>query len=115
MAVQAAVPSHGGEVLAVFVKDANEKLCAPASNFLGMNCAGAGSMELGFEKVDGTLGETLVTLTVTDADGVGFKRAAQAVANALAGGHMAGKYVKIADTSTGAFIHSDITAVASIA
>ena len=74
MAVQAAVPSHGGEVLAVFVKDANEKLCAPASNFLGMNCAGAGSMELGFEKVDGTLGETLVTLTVTDADGVGFKK-----------------------------------------
>ena len=53
MAVQAAVPSHGGEVLAVFIKDANEKLCAPASNFLGMNCAGAGSMELGFEKVDG--------------------------------------------------------------
>jgi len=115
MAIQKAGPSHGGEVLAVFIKDANEKVCAPASNFLGMNCAGAGSMELGFEKLDGTLGETLVTLTVTDADGVGFKRAAQAVANALAGGHRAGQYVKIADTLRGTFIHRDITAVASIA
>jgi hypothetical protein len=115
MAVQAAVPSHGGEVLAVFIKDANEKFCAPASNFLGMNCAGAGSMELGFEKIDGTLGESLITLTVTDADGVGFKRAAQAVANALGGGYRAGQYVKIADTSTGKFIHRDILAVASVA
>ena len=62
-----------------------------------------------------TAGDIEVTLTVTDADGVGFKRAAQAVANALGGGHRAGQYVKIADTSTGKFIHRDILAVASVA
>ena len=115
MAYQKNFSSHGGEVLAVFIKDANEKFCAPASNFLGMNCAAAGSMELSFEEIDGSLGESLVTLTITDGDGVGFKRAAQAVANGLGGGHRAGQYVKIADTSTGKFIHRDILAVASVA
>ena len=115
MARQNSFPCYGMETMAVFILDANEKLCVPASNFSGMNCAGAATMELSFPKIDGTYAELLVTLTVTDANGVGFKRAAQAVANAFAGAAHAGKYVKIADTSTGEFIHSDITAVVSIA
>jgi hypothetical protein len=99
------------ETIVAFIKDADEKVAYPASNFVGMNCAAAGSMELSFEKVDGTAAAEDVVLTVTDADGVGFKRAAQAVANALGGYHHAGKYVKIADLMTGEYIHSDITSV----
>ena len=102
------------ETIVCFVEAAAKKVAYPASNFLGMNCASAGSMELGFEKVDGTAAEELVTLTVTDADGVGFKRAAQAVANALGGYAHAGKFVKIADKLTGEYIHRDITDVATV-
>ena len=98
-----------------FIEDADEAVVYPADNFVGLNCAaGGGSMELSFEKVDGTLTAEDVVLTVTDADGVGFKRAAQAVANAMGGYAHGGKFVKIADSAAGEFIHRDITAVNTV-
>ena len=99
------------ETIVAFIKNAAEKVAYPASNFLGAKVAGPGSLELNFEKVDGSAADEVVTLAVTDADGVGFKRAAQALANALGGYHHAGKYVKIADLMTGEYIHRDITSV----
>lgn len=97
-----------------FHESAIKKVAYPADNFVGMNCAGAGSMELSYERADGTANAEQVTLTVTHADGVGFKRAAQAVANAMGGYTHAGKYVKIADSLTGAFINPNITAVSTV-
>ncbi len=114
MAVQAAIPSHGGEIMAVFIKDADEKLFVPASNCLGMKCRAAARMEIAFESTIGTLQATVASLTVNDDDGIGFKKAMQAVANAMGTPARVGTYVKIADTSTGEFIHQDITAVHSI-
>jgi len=115
MAVQSALPSHVGEKLCVFIKDANEKLCAPTSNCLGAKCRDAATLEVTFEETNGTLAATTATLIVTDAAGVGFKRAMQAIANAMGAPTRIGSYVKIADTSTGEFIHPDITAVSAIA
>ena len=43
MAIQMAVPSHGGETFVTLIKDADEKFCGPASNFLGLKCDGAGN------------------------------------------------------------------------
>ena len=97
-----------------FIEDADEAAVYPADNFLGLNSASGGSMELSFENIDGTLTAEDVILTVTDADGVGFKRAAQAVANAMGGYAHGGKFVKIADSITGEFIHADITAVNTV-
>ena len=48
MALRNESPSHGGETLVTLIKDANEKFCGPASNFLGLKCDGAGSMLLNF-------------------------------------------------------------------
>ena len=66
MAIQMAVPSHGGETFVTLIKDANEKFCGPASNFLGLKCDNAGSMKLRFEDVDGTAAATVIDITVTD-------------------------------------------------
>ena len=117
MAVQNAIPSHGGETFVTLICDANEKFCGPASNFLGLKCKAAGSMEVNFEDHDGGLTSTVVTLTVTDTGthGNGMKRACQAIAGAMTGYGVQGKFVKIADTLAGTFIHPDILAVASVA
>tara|TARA_R100000734_G_C3287147_1_gene79623 strand:- start:479 stop:793 length:315 start_codon:yes stop_codon:yes gene_type:complete len=103
------------ETMVSFIKDADEKLCVPVSNFLGANCSAAGRLELCFEKEDGTAGEVVVTLGTNDGDGVDSKRAFKAVANAFAGSNRAGKYVKVADSLTSEFIQRDILSCASIA
>ena len=117
MAVQNAIPSHGGETFVTFIKDADEKFCGPASNFLGLKCDGAGSMLLRFEKVDGDYGATTVALTTTDTVGTGveMKRVCQAIAGAMSGYGIQGKYVKIADSLTGEFIHADLLSVDAVA
>ena len=116
MAVQNAIPSHGGETFVTLIKDANEKFCGPASNFLGLKCDGAGSILLNFEDVDGTAAATTVALTVTDTGGHGteMKRACQAIAGAMVGSGIQGKFVKIADTLAGTFIHPDILSVDAV-
>ena len=117
MAIQMAVPSHGGETFVTFIKDADEKFCGPASNFLGLKCDGAGSMKLRFEDIDGTAAATVIDITVTDSVGTGveMKRVCQAIASAMTGYGVQGKYVKIADALTGEFIHPDLTAVDVVA
>ena len=115
MATGVAIPSHGGEQMVSFVKDADEKYCAPVSNFLGLKCRGASTMELFFEKVDGTQAITTVTLTTVDEDGVGFKRAAQAIAVAMGSPTRIGTLLEIADDVKGTYIHPDITAVSAVA
>jgi hypothetical protein len=116
MALRNESPSHGGETLVTLIKDANEKFCGPASNFLGLKCDGAGSMLLNFEDVDGTAAATIVAITVTDTGGHGteMKRACQAIAGAMAGYGTQGKFVKIADTLAGTFIHPDILSVDAV-
>ena len=71
MAIQMAVPSHGGETFVTLIKDADEKFCGPASNFLGLKCDGAGSMKLRFEDIDGAATATVSDITGTDAVGTG--------------------------------------------
>jgi|TARA_R100000655_G_scaffold24135_1_gene48476 hypothetical protein len=117
MAIQMAVPSHGGETLVTLIKDVDEKYCGPASNFLGLKCDGAGSMILRFEDVDGTASNTRIEVTTTDTVGTGveMKRVCQAIAGAMAGYGTQGKYVKIADDLTDEFIHPDLLSVDVIA
>ena len=119
MAVQKAVPSHGGETFVTLIKDVNEKYCGPASNFLGLKCDGDNSMELAFEDIDGALTSTIVTLTVAAGSGHGnpFKRVCQAIANAMQGYGIQGKFVKIADdlADPNEFIHPSISSVDSVA
>ena len=117
MAIQNAIPSHGGETLVTLIKDANEKFCGPASNFLGLKCDGAGSMKLRFEDIDGSAAATVIDVTVTDTVGTGveMKRVCQAIANAMSGYGVQGKYVKIADDLTDEFIHADLLSVDAVA
>lgn len=111
MAVGVAIPSHAGEPMVSFVKDANEKFCAPVSNFLGLKCRNAGLMELHFEDYDGTMDSTIVTLTCEDDNGNGMKRAAQAIALAMAGSPRIGGLIEIVDDVKGTSIHPGITLV----
>ena len=117
MAIQMAVPSHGGETFVTLIKDADEKFCGPASNFLGLKCDGAGSMKLRFEDIDGTAAATVIDVTTTDTVGTGveMKRVCQAIAGAMTGYGVQGKYVKIADTLTSEFIHADLLSVDAVA
>ena len=117
MALRNESPSHGGETFVTLIKDADEKFCGPASNFLGLKCDGAGSMKLRFEDVDGTASNTRVEVSVTDSVGTGveMKRVCQAIAGAMTGYGIQGKFVKIADTLAGTFIHQDILSVDAVA
>ena len=117
MAIQMAVPSHGGETFVTLIKDADEKFCGPASNFLGLKCDNAGSMILRFEDIDGSASNTRVEMTVTDTatTGVEMKRVCQAIAGAMAGYGTQGKFVKIADTLAGTYIHPDLLSVDAVA
>jgi len=106
-----------GETFVTLIKDADEKFCGPASNFLGLKCDGAGSMKLRFEDVDGSAAATVIDITVTDTGGHGteMKRVCQVIANAMQGYGIQGKFVKIADTLAGKFIHADILSVDAVA
>ena len=117
MAIQNHIPSHGGETFVTLIKDADEKFCGPASNFLGLKCDGAGSMILRFEDIDGSASNTRVEVTTTDLVGTGveMKRVCQAIAGAMSGYGIQGKYVKIADALTGEFIHPDLLSVDAVA
>ena len=117
MALRNESPSHGGETFVTLIKDANEKFCGPASNFLGLKCDGVGSMKLRFEDVDGTASNIGVEMTVTDTggDGTEMKRVCQAIAGAMTGYGIQGKFVKIADTLAGTFIHPDLLSVDAVA
>ena len=117
MAIQMAVPSHGGETFVTLIKDVNEKFCGPASNFLGLKCDGAGSMKLRFEDIDGTAAATVIDVTTTDSAGHGteMKRVCQAIAGAMTGYGLQGKFVKIADDLTDEFIHPDLLSVDAVA
>ena len=113
MAIQNHIPSHGGETIVTLIDAVNAAYSGPASNFLGLKCDGAGSMKLRFEDIDGTAAATTVEVTVTDTVGTGveMKRVCQAIAGAMTGRGIQGKYVKIADSLTGEFIHSDLLSV----
>ena len=117
MAIQKAVPSHGGETFVTLIKDVNEKFCGPASNFLGLKCDGAGSMKLRFEDIDGTAAATVIDVTTTDSAGHGteMKRVCQAIAGAMTAHGIQGKFVKIADDLTDEFIHPDLLSVDAVA
>ena len=117
MAIQNHIPSHGGETFVTLIKDADEKFCGPASNFLGLKCDGAGSMKLGFEDIDGTAAATVIDVTVTDTVGTGveMKRVCQAIAGAMTAHGVQGKFVKIADDLTDEFIHPDLLSVDAVA
>ena len=115
MAVGVAIPSHVGEPMVSFVKDADEKFCAPVSNFLGLKCRNAGLIELHFEDHDGGMTSTIVSLTCEDDDGKGMKRAVQAIALAMAGSPRIGGLIEIVDDVKGTSIHPDIKAVSSVA
>jgi len=117
MAVQNHIPSHGGETFVTLIRDTNEKYGGPASNFLGLKCDGAGSMKLRFEDVDGGVTATVIDVTVTDTVGTGveMKRVCQAIAGAMSGYGVQGKYVKIADDLTDEFIHPDLLSVDAVA
>ena len=117
MAIQKAVPSHVGETFVTLIKDADEKFCGPASNFLGLKCDGAGSMKLRFEDIDGTAAATVIDVTVTDTVGTGveMKRVCQAIAGAMTAHGIQGKFVKIADDLTDEFIHPDLLSVDAVA
>jgi len=113
MAIQNSIPSHGGETIVTLIDAVDAAYSGPASNFLGLKCDGAGSMKLRFEDIDGSLAATTVEVTTTDTVGTGveMKRVCQAIANAMSGYGVQGKYVKIADSLTGEFIHADLLSV----
>ena len=117
MAIQKHVPSHGGETIVTLIDAVNAAYSGPASNFLGLKCDGAGSMKLRFEDIDGSAAATVIDVTVTDTVGTGveMKRVCQAIANAMSGYGVQGKYVKIADDLTDEFIHADLLSVDAVA
>ena len=117
MAIQNHIPSHGGETIVTLIDAVNAAYSGPASNFLGLKCDGAGSMKLRFEDIDGTAAATTVEVTVTDSVGTGveMKRVCQAIAGAMTGYGVQGKYVKIADDLTDEFIHPDLLSVDAVA
>ena len=117
MAVQNAIPSHGGETIVTLIDAVDAAYSGPASNFLGLKCDGAGSMKLRFEDIDGSAAATVIDVTVTDTVGTGveMKRVCQAIAGAMSGYGIQGKYVKIADSLTGEFIHADLLSVDAVA
>ena len=116
MAIQNHIPSHGGETFVTLIKDADEKFCGPASNFLGLKCDGAGSIKLRFEDIDGTAAATVIDITTTDTVGTGveMKRVCQAIAGAMTAHGIQGKFVKIADDLTDKFIHADLLSVDAV-
>ena len=115
MAVQRHAPSHGGETIVTLIDSDSAAYSGPASNFLGLKCDGAGSMKLRFEDIDGSVAATIVEVTTNDAggtyEGIEMKRVCQAIAGAMSGHGVQGKYVKIADSLTGEFIHPDLLSV----
>lgn len=114
MAVQAAVPSHGGEKMVSFIKDADEKYFAPVSNFLGLKCTTAGRFDMFFEKDDGDLDVNTITINCNDDDGKGMKRAIEAIAISMGAPTRIGAYLKISDALTGEHIHPDILSVQAV-
>jgi hypothetical protein len=117
MALRNESPSHGGETFVTLIRDADEKFCGPASNFLGLKCDGGGSMKLRFEDIDGTAAATVIDISCTDSVGTGveMKRVCQAIAGAMSGHGVQGKYVKIADDLTDEFIHPNLLSVDAVA
>lgn len=96
-----------------FVDDASNAIVVPAHRFLGVDTDDGNDIEIFFQVSEGILDADKVVLTITDADGLGFKRVCQALANAMRP-NMAGKYVVVANSLTGKFIHPDITACTAV-
>ena len=74
-------------------------------------------MKLRFEDIDGSVAATVIDVTVTDTVGTGveMKRVCEAIAGAMSGHGIQGKFVKVADTLTGDFIHADLLSVDAVA
>jgi len=74
-------------------------------------------MKLRFEDTDGTAAATVIDVTTTDTVGTGveMKRVCQAIANAMTAYGIQGKFVKVADTLAGTYIHPDLLSVDAVA
>jgi len=97
------------ETFLLFLKDDNESMLLPASNFLGVDAdTDTSTLQLSFLKEDGAADKALVTLGFTGA----VKEACKALAGALAGQNRG--LITIADDRAGKHL-APFTVVDSIA
>ena len=92
-----------------FVKDADEAVAYEVGSFMGAGTSDGTKAMLRFKKADGTGAQETVQVDFADNDGLGFKRACMAVANAFGGGRQ-GSYRCVANLLTGEFV-GNITGV----
>ena len=97
------------ENLLYFSKDANERGCYFAKNFLGCDMTDADTMQLSFSKEDGAADAAIVSLTIAAGKA---KEACEVLAGALA--NRGGKLTIVADTENSKFLYP-FTAIEGIA
>ena len=91
------------------VRDSNNKIKTYKTKLMHTNSIG--------KNIEDLLEATVIDITVTDSVGTGveMKRVCQAIAGAMTGYGVQGKYVKIADDLTDEFIHPDLLSVDAVA
>lgn len=88
------------ETFLLFIKDDNESMMLPASNFLGVDAdSDTTTLQVSFLKEDGAADAAIVTLGFTGA----VKEACKALAGALAGQNRG--LITVADARASKFLH----------
>jgi len=90
------------QTLLYFAKDADEQICLPARNFIGMETNAAAGVDISFMEEDGTAGKVLIDCHINS--DITIKEASKALAAALAGDEK-GKLLTIADDVNGVYLY----------
>ena len=90
------------QTLLYFAKDADEQICLPARNFIGMEPNAAAGVDISFMEEDGTAGKVLIDCHIDSNSTI--KEASKQLAAALAGEEK-GKLLTIADDVNGVYLH----------
>jgi len=86
------------QTLLYFAKDADEQICLPARNFIGMEPNAAAGVDISFMEEDGTAGKVLIDCHIDSSKTI--KEASKQLAAALAGDKK-GSLITVADDVNG--------------
>ena len=86
------------QTLLYFAKDADEQICLPARNFIGMETNASAGVDISFMEEDGTAGKVLIDCHIDSNETI--KEASKALAAALAGDEK-GSLITVADDVNG--------------
>ena len=90
------------QTLLYFAKNADEQICLPARNFIGMEPNAAAGVDVSFMEEDGTAGKVLIDCHIDSNSTI--KEASKQFAAALAGDKKA-KLLTIADDVNGVYLY----------